>query len=1052
MDQRCGTCQKEPDATDIPVMFVLLRVPDVCDGNVNATHIAKHAACKNVSPFTAACKPACFQLKPQELNGEVPIPTPVLLLLLALAAENNNHTLIHAVLLISQHAKTTVYVHKHLHGSSLTFRLELALFSLVLCHKLGDGIWNNTSIKKHVALPFTRFGVPLTVDLLKKAYSKDAELLTQSLLEHVEAQSLETKHAVQAYLVSKDENAYVVASKAAPFAFPPIRYIDKTINVAQPKLKVTLKHHQQHVVSWALWREKEGFIGDVIGVTWERKHGLDNVFSRSPACKKQDVVSRTEEPWNQRGGMLLDEMGLGKTIEMLAVIACDKPVHERESKETATLKPREVLVPVRPGFPAPFETPGNLRMSYSKHNPILSLVVHSSEDIVSSRGEVHGGTLIVAPSSLCSQWVDEITSKFHTPGDYPVVKHYGSSRHDDVWRLHRSHTAVVVTTYETLLADLRHVRKSQQHFIHSCEWSCNRNLFINVLKTPVSFNSAKAKPYDVIRQRLLDGSDKHFVVTIMQDFAPHVRYIELNYDRFNTIKTVSFESRIQFTSHSTAEYIGDLIACTSRNKGAYQCAQCGFEPTSALEKLAEQVHGPLLSCIAWKRVVCDESHRLKPNLECLRLLQMLPTKRRWCLTGTPFPTSDEDKLTGQLIFLHASIENKLHDQKHLLADIMVRHTKATVSDVKVGAISHLVLKVNMNAKERKSYDDLANCTQEFMNTLTSQDTVTSSTREVMAMLYKQRLACTVCSQDKFQKATNTQPKSSFKILASTVKVDCPVCWETACPGFMPFECTHGVCYFCVQTLLEAGINKCPICRNLISGIQAKDALKHAKAGLAATAAAITETDDESKVEVQEEEDESVAMLDENVWGDSKTKVLLEYLSRRDVPTVVFTQFNECVDMLAIVLRKHGYNVCIVRGSMTEGMRGRTIARFKTCNTKAVLLLTLRSASFGLNLTHASRLVHMDVALQEVQEKQANGRVHRQGQEHDVEVCHLVCAGTVEENIAEYRNAATMDVGENTILSSDGVVFIVESDKLKRQRELQLLGLVGNSTKKPRRES
>jgi SNF2 family DNA or RNA helicase len=1028
-------------------MFVLLRIPDVCDGGVNEKHAAKHTSCKAVSVMTKSCKPGCFQLRPQELEGKVPIPMTVLLLILSLAFQDKNHSLIQALLLISKSATTNIFVHEHLHGSSLTFRLELTLSSFVQCSDLG-GVWTNRSIKKHIALPFTRFGVPLTTDLLRKLYSQEADVCVQSLIERVEAQSFESKHAIQAYLATRDADAYLAASQLAPFACPPMKFIDKTMSVGQPRLNVNLKHHQQHVVSWALWREKEGFVLDTTGVTWEGQYGLDKVFPRASNCRVRNIVSRIKEPRNSRGGMLLDEMGLGKTIEILAMIACDKSAHAC-ALEAKPVRAKQVVAKVYPGFTAPFGAPEEKDLL----RKLVSLVMHGSEDIVSDKGEIRGGTLIIAPSSLCSQWVDEIRSKLKCPDDYPVVKHYGSSRHSDLSRLQRSSNAVVVTTYDTLLADMRHVRKSQKDFINSCEWSCNRNMIISSLKTPVNFTATNAKEFQVIKYSspAYTGKPAQYAVITKVDESGkiiHAVHVVLKHDRFNSISSMNNPSQLPGYAFFDAQYVGDLVVCTARNKGAYQCAQCGFDPTETLESYAEQSCSPALARVQWKRVVCDESHRLKASLECMRHLEMISTKRRWCLTGTPFPESDENKLVGQLAFLQVPMESystfKVDDQKHLLADIMVRHTKATVADVKVGSISHVVVQVDMSARERKKYDALAKQTEECVEALKAQDSLTASTRDVMAMLYKQRLACSLCSQEKFHKATNSQNHAA----RGTVQVDCPVCWETACPGFAPFECTHGVCYFCVQTLLEAGINKCPMCRNAISGVQVKEALKEAKAGIASHG-----RNSDGKREDDNHGDAAAAAPDENAWGDSKAKALLEYLSKRDVPTVVFTQFNECVDILDNVLREHGYNVYIVRGSMAESVRGKTITRFKSCHSKAVLLLTLRSASFGLNLTHASRLVHMDVALQEVQEKQANGRVHRQGQENDVEVCHLVCAGTVEENIADFRNAATMDVGEHTILSADGVDLIMESDKKKRQREMQLLGLIGSSSKKkPRRDS
>ncbi len=1043
----CYRCLAFTDKGNVPALYVLLRTPDVCDGS-HERHQGKYAQLKRAGISTASCKAGCFQLQDDELAGRAPISIKRLVMLLCLAFDDKDHALVKAVNVTSQQAIHNVFVHEHVHGSSMTFRLELALSSFVTCTTLNS-FWGSDGVRKHLALPFTRFGKALTVDLLSKLYSKAADFGSQGLLETVETRSVQAKHAVWEYAQTKDVRAYAVQSEALPFACPPAAFVDAVANVVQPRLAVNLKQHQFHVAAWVIWREKHGYVRDAMGLTWDDKKGLDLVVSAAQNCKVKKIVQRDREPYNFRGGMLLDEMGLGKTIEMLAAIAHDEPVRAYASKPRPPLQAATVAQVV-PLFDTPF-----CEMDKEDFDSTPSLVLHGVEDLKSNRAIMRGGTLIVAPSSLCSQWVDEIRNKLVRPEEYPVVKHYGSARHADLTKLQRSQTAVVLTTYEIVSADAHHASKTHGDFIRTQEWSCNRNVILSPLKSPEPFMANAASLYQVIQYV---GSNlytraretKTVVITAVKAGVIHARNVAVIDERFNSIAVHGDAFMLSYRDCSTATVLGTLVVCTMRNTGAYRCVQCGFDPTATLEAWAEQHISPALARFRWKRIICDESHRLKPNLECLRHLQALTTKRRWCLTGTPYPHADEDKILGQLLFLQVpqtTEKFRAEDYKMYLADMMVRHTKATASDVTVGSISHVVIRVDMNATERKYYDAVAKQTESLVQALKVDGMLTSATRNVMGLLYRQRLACTLCSSSSvLSGSAGGSNTGSVGVPADALSVDCPVCWEAACPGFAPFECTHGVCYFCVQTLLEAGINKCPMCRNAISETQVRHALQKAKAGVAGTQRAATRSEhEESKTEETAEEDRAA------ILGDSKTSALLQYLSIRDVPTVVFTQFNECVDVLHKVLLDKGYNVFVVRGSMTESSRGNTISKFKACKTRAILLLTLRSASFGLNLAHASRLVHMDVALQEVQERQANGRVHRQGQCNDVEVCHLVCADSVEENITAFRNAAALELDDQRLITEGGVRLLVESDKGKRQRELQILGLVGSTSRTRKRQ-
>ena len=62
------------------------------------------------------------------------------------------------------------------------------------------------------------------------------------------------------------------------------------------------------------------------------------------------------------------------------------------------------------------------------------------------------------------------------------------------------------------------------------------------------------------------------------------------------------------------------------------------------------------------------------------------------------------------------------------------------------------------------------------------------------------------------------------------------------------------------------------------------------------------------------------------------------------------------------------------------------------------MLSLKAGGSGLNLTAATHVFHYDRWWNPATEQQATDRAFRIGQDRDVQVHALVCAGTVEERI------------------------------------------------------
>ncbi len=115
----------------------------------------------------------------------------------------------------------------------------------------------------------------------------------------------------------------------------------------------------------------------------------------------------------------------------------------------------------------------------------------------------------------------------------------------------------------------------------------------------------------------------------------------------------------------------------------------------------------------------------------------------------------------------------------------------------------------------------------------------------------------------------------------------------------------------------------------------------------------------------------------------------------------FTRFAEFGHLLAPHLSElTGRPVPFLHGGLARGRRDAIVERFARDDGPPVLVLSLRAAGTGLNLTAASHVVHLDRWWNPAVEDQATDRAHRIGQRRTVQVRTLVSTGTVEEKVDE----------------------------------------------------
>lgn len=156
--------------------------------------------------------------------------------------------------------------------------------------------------------------------------------------------------------------------------------------------------------------------------------------------------------------------------------------------------------------------------------------------------------------------------------------------------------------------------------------------------------------------------------------------------------------------------------------------------------------------------------------------------------------------------------------------------------------------------------------------------------------------------------------------------------------------------------------------------------------------------------------------------------------------LVFSQFTEMLDLIAVQLEKLSLPFLSLTGKTPVAQRGDVVARFQNQvaqDAPPIMLISLKAGGVGLNLTAADTVIHMDPWWNPAVEEQATSRAHRIGQDKNVFVYKLVVEGSIEERILglQERKAALAE----GVLGSDAA-FSAKFNLEDLQALLQPLGL------------
>ena len=165
--------------------------------------------------------------------------------------------------------------------------------------------------------------------------------------------------------------------------------------------------------------------------------------------------------------------------------------------------------------------------------------------------------------------------------------------------------------------------------------------------------------------------------------------------------------------------------------------------------------------------------------------------------------------------------------------------------------------------------------------------------------------------------------------------------------------------------------------------------------------------------------------------------LLRSIQDQGEKAIIFTQFREMGELLKETLdRELGITADFYHGGCTQNQRNEMVRKFQEDPEVKVLILSLKAAGTGLNLTAASQVIHYDLWWNPAIEAQATDRAFRIGQTKNVQVHRFITKGTFEEKIdalLEAKKAVaqmTVNAGETWLADMDdkqlGEIFALDS--------------------------
>ncbi|KAI5560194.1 hypothetical protein BDE02_16G030300 [Populus trichocarpa] len=418
---------------------------------------------------------------------------------------------------------------------------------------------------------------------------------------------------------------------------------------------------------------------------------------------------------------------------------------------------------------------------------------------------------------------------------------------------------------------------------------------------------------------------------------------------------------------------------------------------------------PLMK-IEWWRVILDEAHVIKnANARQSRAVTKFTARRRWAVTGTHIQNGLFD-LFSLMAFLQLDplsikrywqglLQRPLADgDENLLQVLMATISLRRIKDkLLIGLPSKTVetVSLKLSGEERELYDRMESSSKDFVDYFIFADRLRSRYSFVLFLVLRLRKLCddsALCSLDLTSllpsdniRDASKHPELLGKMIDMLQDGEDFVCAICGCPptDAVITKCLHIFCKRCIWYYLprkefEKG---CPSCGDPIS-----------KSGLFSAPRESSNPENTKKT---------------SRTTPSKVSALIELLKESSVvnsssKSVVFSLFDKMLVLLEEPLKDAGFNTLQLDASTDERGQAEIIKEFGSARPGTVLLASLKTSVFGINLTAASKVYLLEPWWNSADEERAINCVHRYGQKENVRIVRLIAQNSIEERILEMQ--------------------------------------------------
>ncbi|HEY7772396.1 MAG TPA: DEAD/DEAH box helicase [Marinagarivorans sp.] len=160
--------------------------------------------------------------------------------------------------------------------------------------------------------------------------------------------------------------------------------------------------------------------------------------------------------------------------------------------------------------------------------------------------------------------------------------------------------------------------------------------------------------------------------------------------------------------------------------------------------------------------------------------------------------------------------------------------------------------------------------------------------------------------------------------------------------------------------------------------------------------------------------------------------LLDELQQNNHKALIFSQFVGHLKIIKHHLEQRNIHYQYLDGSTPQKARASRVAAFQNGESE-VFLISLKAGGFGLNLTAADYVIHMDPWWNPAVEEQASDRAHRMGQKRPVTIYRLIAKNTIEEKIVSLHQHKR-DLADTLLAGNEQVQKLSVADMLSLLKE------------------